>query len=633
VARQRLRAGGGAGLVGELRPGPGSAGVRSGAEGALLGHALGTLDVTGDGLADVAVGAVSATRGDDGEGQVWLLSGTTSGLGTVPDWIADGNQAYAWLGWSVAGADVDGDGYGDLLVGAASMDVDYLNEGRAVLFRGSSSGLERLDGWTLDGDQGAAGFGMAVAGAGDVNGDGYDDVLVGAPDYDAGEVDEGRAFLFDGSANGLLGVASWVSDGGQAGASHGVAVAGAGDVDGDGYTDLLVGADRFDGTFVNGGRAALYRGGPKGPATVPTWTVEGSSTGARLGQALAGAGDVNGDGFADLLVAAPAHEETTSDEGRVLVFHGSATGPAASPDWLRDGGQADMTFGGAVAAIGDVNADGFGDVAIGAPGAANGSGAVFVQYGSASGLASAPDLLLGAGKVDSSFGAAVAGAGDVNGDGYDDLLVGAPTSSLGDEGVAIVYAGGSAGLDPSALWFREGDDSFVYLGVSVAGAGDVDGDGHADILVRSDTDRPHFDLGVMLIGGSPTGPAATLAWQSPPGWGAGASMAGAGDVNGDGFADMVFGGNEAIWVLYGSSAGLGGHDTGGDTGGPTDTSDTGVAPHSTDTGTPSTEPEDEKTGCGCASGPSGSGSAVVLLGAIAAMGAVRRRHPRGASAG
>ena len=137
---------------------------------------------------------------------------TIDPLATSPAWTAEGDQAYANFGASVATAgDVDGDGYSDVVVGAPSYDNGQADEGRAYVYRGSAAGLSATPAWTAESDQASAFFGLWVSTAGDVNGDGYSDVIVGAPCYDNGQADEGRAYVYHGSAAGVSGSPAWVA--------------------------------------------------------------------------------------------------------------------------------------------------------------------------------------------------------------------------------------------------------------------------------------------------------------------------------------------------------------------------------------------------------------------------------------
>jgi hypothetical protein len=169
-----------------------------------------------------------------------------------------------------AAGDVNGDGYGDVIVGARLYDAGFTDEGAAFVFLGSAAGVADGDPGSagvalLESNQQASGFGGSVAGAGDVNGDGYADVIVGANSYTAGETGEGAAFVFLGSATGIadgnpatVGVAQLESD--QSSAQLGQSVAGAGDVNGDGYADVIVGANSYNAGLAGEGAAFVFPG-------------------------------------------------------------------------------------------------------------------------------------------------------------------------------------------------------------------------------------------------------------------------------------------------------------------------------------------------------------------------------------
>ena len=194
-------------------------------------------------------------------------------LTETADTQLESDQAGARLGISVAGAgDVNGDGYADVIVGAYLYDAGETNEGAAFLFLGSASGIADGDPGTaaaqLESDQDSAYLGISVGGAGDVDGDGYADVIVGAWGYDAGETDEGAAFVFLGSASGIAdgdpGTAAAQLESDQEGAYLGISVAGAGDVDGDGYADVIAGAYSYDAGETDEGAAFLFLGNGDG---------------------------------------------------------------------------------------------------------------------------------------------------------------------------------------------------------------------------------------------------------------------------------------------------------------------------------------------------------------------------------
>jgi hypothetical protein len=293
---------------------------------------------------------------------------TVDPLATSPAWTAESNLAGASFGYSVAMAgDVNGDGYSDVIVGAPLFDNLQLDEGRAYVYHGSASGLSTSPAWTAESDQPLAQFGSSVGTAGDVNGDGYTDVIVAAYQYDNGESDEGRVFVYHGSAAGLSPSPAWMSESDQAGANLGSSVATAGDVNGDGYSDVIIGAYRYDNGQSDEGSAYAYLGSAAGLATSPAWTTEGDQASAQFGFSVATAGDLNGDGYADVIVGARWYDNGQADEGRAFVYHGSAAGLSSSPLWTAESDQAFSEFGTSASTAGDVDGDGYADVIIGAP--------------------------------------------------------------------------------------------------------------------------------------------------------------------------------------------------------------------------------------------------------------------------
>ena len=217
-----------------------------------------------------------------------------------------------------------------MIVGAWFYDNGETDEGRAFVYHGSSTGLSTGSAdWTAEGDQANAIFGRAVGTAGDVNGDGYSDVIVGARRYDNGETDEGRAFVYHGSATGLSATADWTAESDQEGARFGNSVGTAGDLNGDGYADVIVGASGYDNGQTDEGRAFVYHGSATGLSPTADWTAESEQAGASFGQSVGTAGDVNGDGFSDVIVGAPFYDGGEIDEGRAFVYQGSA--PATEP--------------------------------------------------------------------------------------------------------------------------------------------------------------------------------------------------------------------------------------------------------------------------------------------------------------
>jgi len=403
-----------------------------------------------------------------------------------------------------------------------------------------ASALASSPTWTFETNVASAELGIMACTAGDVNGDGYSDmVAMGSEFNDA-------LYLFLGSASGFAlapGYPLTMSpySGGSARA--------AGDLNGDGYDDVAIGWPS-----ATAGRVRVYYGAPSGLATgTPFDYFLNFST--YYGQIVGTAGDVNGDGYDDLLVGTPNEGTWIScggsglNQGRVDVYYGSASG-VSGPDWILWGCQwaSNAFVGRGCMAAGDVNADGFGDIVIGAPGAiglgrGNPHGSAWVVYGSASGLPLLPGYsnvgtLAGATRVDSPsdfafFGAAVSPAGDVNGDGYADVAVGAPYDDTygTDAGYVRVYAGGAGGLQTGTiLWWEASSFADAHFGNWLAPAGDVNGDGKGDLLVGQEgqVNVAQSLQGTMYLNRFYSTPHPAYAFT-------------AGDVNADGLSDVVIG--------------------------------------------------------------------------------------------
>jgi len=533
-------------------------------------------DANGDGYSDVIVGAFNYDNGEADEGRAYVFYGSALGLNLTPDWVDEGNQVGAFFGrvGSTAG-DVNGDGYSDVIVGAPLYDNGESDEGRAYVYHGSPSGLNLTPNWTTEGDQSGACFGGAISTAGDVNGDGYSDVVIGAYEYDNGETDEGKAYVYHGSPGGLSSTANWTAESNQADANFGSAVNTAGDVNGDGYADVIVGAWRYTNGQNQEGRAFVFLGSSSGLSSTPVWTAEGNQTGAFFGESAGTAGDVNGDGYTDVIVGARNYTNGEISEGAAFVYYGSPSGPGASPGWMADGNQSESGWGFAVGTAGDVNGDGYADVIVGAPYYDSGEvdrGRASVYHGSATGLGAAPDWVAGGTCASAFFGISVGTAGDVNGDGYADIIVGALQSEggLAYAGAAYAYHGSPAGLGPNPGWTAESDQAGAWFEVVVDTAGDVNGDGYADVVVGA----RRYDNGQVDEGQAYLYYGASAGLSPSPGWtadgnqnnaGFGSSVGAAGDVNGDGYSDVLVGAHYydngevdegRAYLFHGSAAGL-----------------------------------------------------------------------------
>lgn len=414
-------------------------------------------DLDGDGYDDIIVGAPK--YGPNREGGAFVYYGGPSGLALAPRWQSMGEKGSRY-GTAVAGiGDFNCDGYADVAVGAPeynNLEVDSGSSAGAVyVFFGGAGGLATTPGWTVVSQQGGSNFGFAVAAAGRVNGDDCDDLLVGARRYTNGQTNEGAIYLFYGANPIPNTTPGWQAEANQYAAGLGFAVAGIGDVNGDGYDDIAAGAPFWDSTAYDTGAVFVFYGGEDGPGAGYDLRLEGDNANARLGYSVAQGGDLNGDGLADLVAGMPGYvDDVTGQAGAVLIFHGRREGPAAMPSRRIAGSQSGSSFGIAVA-FSDVNGDGFDDLLAGAStytGDQSREGAVFLYLGGPGGATGGVAWIGEGNKAETGYGLAVAGAGDVNRDGSQDFLVGAPLFRIDRNivGRAFAYHGTPGSLFYSA---------------------------------------------------------------------------------------------------------------------------------------------------------------------------------------
>jgi VCBS repeat-containing protein len=528
-------------------------------------------------------------------------------------------------GSSVSNAgDINGDGYDDLLIGAdraAGQANTQLDAGESYVVFGGPNMPATVDlsnlgsaGITIYGADAGDKSGISVSRAADVNGDGYDDLIVGA--YHATSVGNGAYaagesyIIFGGSAVPAtinlanLGSAGITLYGADEGDVSGVSVSSAGDVNGDGFDDVFIGAYRADAvgnSKLEAGESYVVFGGASLPATINLKnlgssgiTLSGGDLHDRSGKSVSSAGDINGDGFADLLIGADAADAAGNlkeSAGETYVIFGGKTLPAAID--LGNMGSAGLTIYGAdkwdysgfsVSDAGDVNGDGFGDLIIGAmfaDAAGNAkayAGESYIVFGGPAlpstinlgNLGTSGVTIFGADFFDNA-GVSVSGAGDVNGDGFDDVVIGAPHANGPANG--RTYSGesyliyGSPALPGTIDLANLGSNGVTLYGanlgdrngVSVSGAGDVNGDGFADLILGSPyadapgsnaffNPTPNIGASIIVFGGNFTNSATqvgTAAADTLTGTAAVDKIVGGGGNDtliGNGGADVLYGG-------------------------------------------------------------------------------------------
>ncbi len=453
-----------------------------------------------------------------------LIFPLVTGAASLSDFVTftgEGIINFAGQSLSAAG-DVNGDGYDDFIVNSFMNSDNGTSAGAVYLIYGQENLLESASLATaveFTGEAVGDYAGRSLAAVGDINNDGYDDILVGADLNDATGTDAGAVYLIYGQAVAFTSVNLNMAvrfTGEAAGDSAGSAVAGAGDINNDGYDDFIIGAPYNDTAQSNTGAAYLFYGrSALYTATSVTAGVKftGEASGNAAGDAVSAAGDINNDGYDDFVIGASYKDNI----GSVYLIYGQAAALAATnlSDSIELYGEGSQDRAGAhINVAGDVNADGYDDFVIGAANndssGGDGAGAVYLVYGRAAVFTTAGLLSVGtkfSGEVvGDQAGIYLGGSGDVNNDDYDDFIIGARLNDDAgvDTGAAYIVYGQSTQYSSASLAVMQeftGVSAGELAGEGVDIAGDVNNDGYDDIIIAAaQNDNAAMNAGIVYLG-------------------------------------------------------------------------------------------------------------------------------------
>lgn len=380
----------------------------------------------------------------------------------------------------------------------------------------------------------------------DVNGDGLDDIIVGAPARDvvgSSSALPGSVSIFSGADNLLDSTTLLTQTGHENGMLFGCAVAIVGDVNRDGFSDFIIGGalKEFEG-ISDVGRSSLSFGNADLDSTV--YSFNGTEANEEFGTAVARLGDINNDGYLDFAIGSPKHSGGGVRQGSVYIYLGGPT--VTSPSITVSGNETDCRFGNNISGIGDVNNDGYDDFLVAAPkhdASSFDRGQVYIYLGGPT-LNSTPISGL---QDECQFGTFGTGIGDINGDGFDDFMISAPYFDIatGDEGQTYVYFGGSS-LDTIPDLVIDGDQTLSFSGVTISGLGDINGDGFDDFAIGAyarDINAGGDNRGQVSVffGSSTPDNIPDMSIDGDEDLAALGFVSMIGDINGDGFDDFKVG--------------------------------------------------------------------------------------------
>jgi FG-GAP repeat/FG-GAP-like repeat len=388
-----------------------------------------------------------------------------------------------WVNLGRSNKDFNGDGYADVAVG----NPQHQNRGAFYVYFGGQR-LPTIHNTVIGYSSGNDNFGVAISPAGDFNADGYSDIIVGAP----GALPNGRAYIYFGGPGETMDKNFDVNlPGISANEGFGRAVSSAGDLDADGFSDVVVGAPSNEANGYGAGRAYIFYGGNSGVQDLPGEILVGKKAGEGFGGHVSPAGDLDGDGFADLAITSGDFLEVTSAPCFAQVFRGSARDAFVDFPALRLEGRTNTECSILAASGHDINRDGFADLLVATAPSSSPFATIYLGNSNISNLSeiNLPPSLIGNRSIGS-----VASAGDVNGDGLSDILVGG--ANFNPEATVQIFLGSGANVpSAAAATLRSTAGTGSSFGQTLGSTGDINGDGFDDIVVGSYGDAVYVYLG------------------------------------------------------------------------------------------------------------------------------------------